>query len=120
MVVTINLKKVALWISLAAIELMLILIAQGEWEWGSRGVSPFPSSAITMSQQEADIVKSAVDIVSGDIDGGTITTTKDACEALSSNIPERVKEPVMTAVGEPPFEEMKPAMDKMVSKIKVE
>lgn len=120
MVVTINLKQVALWISLAAIELMMILIAQGEWEWGKQGVSPFPSSAIVMNEQEATLVKGAVDFVCSDIDGGTITTTKEACDALSSNIPERVKEPVMIAVGEPPFDEVKTAMNNMVGKIKVE
>lgn len=120
MVVTINIKKVALWISLAAIELMCILIAQGKWEWGDGSVVPRPSATLTMSAQEADLVKGAVQFVAGDIDQGTITTTEQACEALSSNVPERVKGPVMEAVGTPPFEEMKPAMEKMVGRIKVE
>lgn len=119
MVININVKHVALWISLAVIELMFILIAQGKWEWGDGGVPPRPAVSLTMSAQEADLVKGAVQFVGSDIDNGTITTTESACDALSANIPERVKEPVMSAVGTPPLEEFKPAMDRMVGKIKV-
>ena len=79
---------------------------------------PAPSpSRLVMTQQEADLVRGAIELVRDDVVGGTLSTTALTVQALSSMLPSSVRDAVLKELGTPSMDAMPGALDRLGEKL---
>jgi len=79
--------------------------------------SPSPSSGLLMTQQEAKLVRSAIELVRDDVVEGRLTSTALTLQALSSLLPSRVRDVVLKELGTPDMAFMRDALDILEGKL---
>jgi len=70
-----------------------------------------------MTQQEAKLVRSAIELVRDDVVGGTLTSTALTLQALSSMLPTSVRDAVLKELGTPDMNYMRDALDILEGKL---
>ena len=70
-----------------------------------------------MTQQEAKLVRSAIELVRDDVIGGALTSTTLTLQALSSLLPSRVRDAVLKELGTPSMDFMRDALDILEGKL---
>jgi len=70
-----------------------------------------------MTEQEAKLVRQAIELVRDDVVYGALRTTASTLNALRGHLPSRVREAVMKEFGEPDIDFMRDALDILEGKI---
>jgi len=70
-----------------------------------------------MTQKEADLVRSAIELVREDVVEGKLTSTALTLQALSSMLPTSVRDAVLKELGTPDMNSMPDALDILERKL---
>jgi hypothetical protein len=87
--------------------------------------APPAVQVIQIEEKAASLFDSAVDIVQTDIDSNALSTPKEAVEALSSNLPSAMQEPICTSpecqgfVNQSGINQFEPAMKQLRSRFRI-
>lgn len=114
MILRIN-KKAVYWTIVVLLELLAVI----GWQGCDFSLKPPVSSAVSVTQAQADLVRGAITLVLNDLERGTIQTTDAALDALSSELPGAVRESVLKAIGKPAIEELPGVLAKVSEKMKI-
>ena len=79
----------------------------------------FPPDSLVMTATEAKLTKQAVGLVRNAVSTNEITSSENALDALSAELPKSVRERVMKALGYPDIGFMREALDILEGKIEV-
>jgi hypothetical protein len=117
---TISIKKTHVyWTAIFVSQVLLITYLQGLLT-SDNPVIPVPAplpSELKMTQQEADLVRSAIELVRDDVVAGTLTSTALTLQALSSMLPSSVRAAVLKELGTPDMDFMRDALDILKGKL---
>ena len=115
---TITIRKThAYWVAIFVLQILFIAWYQGLLTFDRLPI-PAPSpSGLVMTQQEAGLVRSAIELVRNDVVVGTLSTTALTVQALSSMLPSSVRGAVLKELGTPSMDAMPGALDRLEEKL---
>jgi hypothetical protein len=77
------------------------------------------TKSITVTPQQATLVKNAFTLVKGDIENGRIQSTELALSALYAELPLAIRDSIIRAVGTPELSKFASVLDKTEAKLKI-
>ena len=112
-----------LWAAIFVLQVLFIAYSLGLLTF-DKPVIPVPSpspapSGLLMTQQEAQLVRNAIELVRDDVVEGRLTSTALTLQALSSLLPSRVRDAVLKELGTPSMDFMRDALDILEGKLPI-
>jgi hypothetical protein len=105
------------WGAIFVLQVLLIAYLQVFFASGKSEILVPSPSGLEMMQQEADLVRSAIELVRDDVVEGKLTSTALTLQALSSMLPSSVREAVLNELGTPDMDFMRDALDILEGKL---
>jgi len=110
------------WAAIFVLQVLFIAYSLGLFT-SDKPVIPVPPSpapsGLLMTQQEAKLVRSAIELVRDDVIGGALTSTALTLQALSSLLPSSVRDAVLKELGTPRMDFMRDALDILEGKLPI-
>lgn len=109
------------WIVVFCLQALFIGWYQGafaniNFDFGAPVVSV---KSITVTPQQASLVKSAFTLVKSDIENGRIQSTELALSALYAELPMTIRDSIIRAVGTPELSKFASVLDTIEAKLKI-